>query len=204
MDDLIVKFCEDRRSWLVVIAGTLLLGLLLVLPGVDDYVAVCAEKDETANQLARSEDSAAQVDTYEARVEEKNQELKQQLDKTLHEENVTEYRNSMVKLVRDSGFQLRRLAVGGASSRAWGEQDQPLEKTYNKKLTPTGYQLEKRNVNLSLTGPASNLRRLLDRFEKHETQVHLQRVDLRPSGGDGSRVELSMELWYFTLRRGEA
>lgn len=204
MDDLIVTFCEDRRSWLVVIGGTLLLGLLLVLPGVDEYVAVCAEKEETADKLALAEQAAAQVDTYEARVAEKRQKLEQQLNKTLHDENQTEYRNGMVKLVRESGCQLRRLTIGEPVSRKWGKEDEPLQKTFNKKLKPTGYQLHRRNVTLALSGPATNIRRLLDRFEKHETQVHLQKVDLRPRAGDGARVELTMDLWYFTLKRGDA
>ncbi|MGI9456513.1 MAG: hypothetical protein ACR2NU_08120 [Aeoliella sp.] len=204
MDDLIVNFCEDRRSWLVVIAGTLGLALVLVLPGVDEYLAVCDENAELTDQLATAELAAGQVGGYEKRVAEKEAVVKQALAKTLHQENVVEYRNSIVKLVRETGCQLRRLNINPPQARDWGEQDNPLDRQSDKKLRPSGFQLEKRVAQLSLAGSSANVRRLLERFEKQREQVHIHGIELRPGRGDGRRVELSLELWYFTLARAAA
>lgn len=204
MDDAIVKFCEDRRSWLVVIAGTLAVVLVLVLPQVDEYVAVCREKTEIAKELTLAEEAARLLPGHEKRYAEQSEVLAEQLATTLTEENEADYRNGLVKLVRDSGCQLRRLNVGSATVRDWGQDDDPLEKSYNKKLKPTGYKLERRQVSLSLTGPTVSVRKLIERLEQQDKQVHLQTMDLKPDAGNGRRVELTMELWYFTLIRAAA
>ena len=204
MDDLIVKVCEDRRSWLFVIVGTLLLGLVFVMPAVDEYIALCSEKSEITDKLASAEESARLLPGYEKRYAEQASAAEEQRNKTLHEGNEADFRNTVVKLVRDSGCQLRRLNVSSPKVREWGQADNPLENTFNRKLKPTGFQLERRQVTLSLAGTAASVRRLVETFEKQDKQVHVQALDLRPSAGDGSRVELSLELWYFTLVRKTA
>ncbi|QDU57128.1 hypothetical protein [Aeoliella mucimassa] len=204
MDDQIVIFCQDRRSWLIVIAGTLLLGLVFVLPEVDDYIALCNEKSEIAEKLALAEESARMLPGFETRYSEQTAKAEEQRNKTLNENNEAEFRNAIVKMVRDSGCQLRRLNVGSPVSREWGHDDDPLEKNFNRKLTPTTFQLERRQVTLSLAGPSNSVRRLIESFEQNDKQVHVQTLDLKPSTGDGSRVELSLELWYFTLARKTA
>ena len=201
MDDLIVKFCEDRRSWLVVIAGTLALGLVLVLPEVDDYGAVCAEQSDLAEKLTAAHESAQQLPGFETRRAEQMELISERLGKTLTADNEPEFRNNLVMMVREAGCQLRRLNVGNAVARPWGEGDDPLERTYDNKLRATSFQLERRQVSLALVGPTANVRRLIERMEEQDTQVHVQSLDLKPEGGDGRRAELTMELWYFTLAR---
>lgn len=204
MDDLIVKFCEDRRSWLVVIAGTLILLLVFLLPEVDEYAAVCNEQTEVAEKLASAEHSAAMLETFEKRHAEQAGVVAQQVARTLTGANEADYRNDIVKLVRETGCQLRRLNISAPSAREWGQQDNPLEKTYNKQLKPTGFQLERRQVSLTLAGPSPSVRRLVERFEQQDKQVYVQGIELKPDAGDGRRVELNLELWYFTLTRPAA
>lgn len=204
MDDIIVKFCEDRRSWLVVIAGTLTLGLVLVLPQVDEYVAVCVEQADLAEKLAAAKQSAEQLPGFEIRRAEQVEVIAERLRRTLNEQNEPDFRNDLVMMVRESGCQLRRLNVGTAVSRDWGEGDDPLETTFDKKLAATGFKLERRQVSLSLVGPSSNVRRLIEQLEQQDKQGHVQSLDLKPDRGDGRRAELSLELLYFTLARPSA
>lgn len=200
MDSLIVTFCEDRRSWLIVIAGTLGLCLVLVLPAVDEYLAVSVEKSDIADQLALAEESAQLLDGFEQRRAEQELVVADQLAKTLNEDNEAEYRDTIVKMVRETGCQLRRIQIAKPTFRDWGDGDTPLEGTLGKGIQPTGFKLERRQIMLSLAGPSASVRQLIESFEKQEMQVHVQAIDLRPQG-DGRRVELSMELWYFTLKR---
>jgi len=204
MDDLIVKFCEDYRSWLFVIAGTLGLALVFVLPAVDDYAAVCEEKTDLTGQLAKAEKAAGQVRRYERKMEEKNAVVELARSKTVHQENRTEFRNAIVKMVRENGCQLRGWDIGNPVVRVWGEKDDPLARQPNKKTKSSGYQLEKRIAKLSLVGPSANVDRLLERFEQREEKVHVHGIELRPGRGNDRRVELSLELWYFTLARADA
>ncbi len=204
MDDLIVKLCEDRRSWLFVTAGTLGLCLVFVLPCVDEYLAVCAEIHDLKEELERADESAAALAGFEQRRVEQIVEVDQQLDKTLNEDNEAEYRNSMVRMVRSSGCQLRRLHIGSPIVRDWGHGDSPLDARSKKKLTPTGFRLERRQVNLVLVGPSANVRKLMNSIESEDKLLHVQALELKPSSGNGRGVELGMELWYFTLNRPAA
>lgn len=204
MDDLIVKFCEDRRSWLFVVGGTLALALVLVLPQVDEYVAATGEKNALVEKLALAEESARLLPSYEQRADEQSQIVTERIDSTLNQQNEAEYRNSIVKLVRESGCQLRRLNVSVASSREWGQDDDPLEKIKNKKLPNTGFQLECRQVSLLLAGSSNSVRKLMQRFEEHNKVVHVESLHMKPASGNGRNVELSMELYYFTLNRPAA
>lgn len=204
MDDLIVKFCEDRQSWLFVTVGTLGLSLLFVLPCVDEYLAVRAEKSDIAEQLASAEDSAKLLTDYEQRRVHQSELVAKRLDRTLNDQNEADYRKAIVKMVRDTGCQLRRLSIGAPHSRDWRRGDHPLEKNALKTLKPTGFELERRQVSLALVGSATNIQRLIERLERQDKQVHVQGMNLKPGGGDKRRVELSLELWYFTLRRAAA
>lgn len=204
MDDLIVKFCEDRRSWLFVTAGTLGVCLLFVLPCVDDYVAVCREESDIAAELSTASQSAELLPGFEQRRAKQMAVVAERLNGTLHEENEADYRNAIVKMVRDARCQLRRLNIGAPASRDWGNEDNPLQKAAPKNLQPSGFQLERRQVNLLLVGSPANVRLLIERMEKEDKLVHVHAMDLKPGAGDGRRVELSMELWYFTLTRPTA
>ncbi|WP_442481531.1 hypothetical protein [Aeoliella sp. SH292] len=204
MDDLIVKFCEDRRSWLFVIGGTLSLVLVFLMPEVDDYVAVCNEETEVAEKLASAEQAAAMLPAFETRHAKQAEVVAQSVARTLTADNEADYRNTIVTLVRETGCQLRRLNISAASVRDWGQQDNPLEKTYNKKLKPTGFLLERRQVSLSLAGPSASVRRLVEQFEQQDKEVYVEGLELKPDAGDGRRVELNMELWYYTLARPAA
>ncbi|CAK9037525.1 Secretin OutD (General secretion pathway protein D) (Pectic enzymes secretion protein OutD) (Type II secretion system protein D) (T2SS protein D) [Durusdinium trenchii] len=165
-------------------------GHLQHLPGVASVAL-----QGTGIGRAAHRNAALLLPGFEKRYTERSEALAEQLAKTLTEENEAEYRNGLVKLVRDSGCQLRRLNVSPAIVREWGQDDNPLEKAYDKKLKPTGYQLERRQVSLTLSGPTDSVRRLIERFEKHDKQVHLQTLNLKPDGGNGRRVELTMEMW---------
>lgn len=204
MDDLIVKFCENRRSWLFVVGGTLVLALVLVLPQVDEYLAVADEKSAVLKKLELAEESARLLPGYEQRVIEQSEIVTERLGNTLNQQNEADYRNAIVKLVRESGCQLRRLNVGVANLREWGQGDDPLEKTKNKSLAKTGFQLERRQVSLLLAGPSKNVQKLLERFEGYEKLVHVESLNIRPTSEAGRSVELSMELYYYTLSRPAA
>lgn len=203
MHNVVVTFCQDRRSWLFVVAGTLLLILLLLMPAVDDYGALCAEKSELADQLALAEKTVAQAPLYETRLAEKANQLAAARAKTLDESQLSDFRNALVKMVRDSGCQLVRLSIGNAQSQNWVEGDTPLVRNQAKKSRETGFQLEKRVVSLALAGTTTNIRRLMENMEKSGKLMHIEGVDLRPTGPEATRAELSLDLWYFALVRNE-
>ncbi len=98
MNDLIDKFCGSRRRWLIVTTVTGVLGLLTVLPLVDQYSTLCNENSELGDQLGEAQRIAAALPKFEKRVNEKLQELNQVEGQTVPEESVGAFRNKLIDL----------------------------------------------------------------------------------------------------------
>ncbi|HEY3395048.1 MAG TPA: hypothetical protein VGK58_20255, partial [Lacipirellulaceae bacterium] len=55
------RFCESKHRWLIVIAGTFVVGLVLVLPLVDAYSAGRDEKAALLTELDSAKNVAAEL-----------------------------------------------------------------------------------------------------------------------------------------------
>jgi recombinational DNA repair ATPase RecF len=203
MNELIVKACAERRVWLFVIAGTLLLGLLFIMPGVDQYNALSQQREDLVIRRVVAEQTAEQVKTYDQQLAQIAVELETLRGQTLREEATTEFRNQLVKLVRESGCQLRRLNVSPAQSRNWHTKDHPISKLADHgQATP--YALETRMVSLSLHGPLVRVRELLDKVQATGLFAFAKSIDVKPEPKNPQQVDLNIELWFFALQRRDA
>ena len=70
------RFCESRHRTLIVIAGTFIVGLVLVLPLVDVIRAGRDEKETLLAELDSAKSVAAELEAFESRVAEKLAQLK--------------------------------------------------------------------------------------------------------------------------------
>ncbi len=203
MNELIVKVCADRRAWLFVAAGTLLAGLLFVMPSVDQYNALRGEDAELEQQLATSSHTAEVVKLYETQLAALSGQLNNLRDQTLREEVTADFRNNLVKLVRDSGCQLRRLNVSGAQARPWHVGDHPITPP-EKPGDPTPFMLETRVVSLSLNGSLARVEELLEKVQTTQQFVYAKTINVQPESRNPKQVDLNIELWFFALQRQDA
>ncbi len=195
------KFCESRHRSLIVIAGTFVVGLVLVVPLVDVY---CAEQDEKSALLAELESArgiALAIDGFEARVAQKVQELKVLEARAVDDESLPELRTKLVELAKESGCNIRRTAVGAMSSRPWVPGENPINPSTNAKSgeEPSGFTLEWRPVSISLSGSGNSLRGLLERFAAAGMLMHVKSFEMYPSSPNRQLLTLDMEVWYFTI-----
>ena len=72
------RFCEFKHRKLTVIAGTIIVGLLLVMPLVDVIRAGRDEKATLLSELDSAQSIAAELQTFESRVTEKQSQLEAQ------------------------------------------------------------------------------------------------------------------------------
>ena len=121
------SFCESRYRWLIVTAGTFVVGLVLVLPLVDVYSAERNEKAALLAELSSAHQVAENLDKYESRVAEKTAQLEKFEARTVSEESLPELRNKLMDLARETGCSLRRLNVETPTSRPWHQGDNPIE-----------------------------------------------------------------------------
>jgi hypothetical protein len=97
------------------------------------------------------------------------------------------------------------LNVGAASTRPWLADDDPMAPKHDARTNNgdggTGFMLEWRPVNISLSGTSANLRDLLQRITDAGMFMHTKSMELFPSNANRQSLTLDLELWYFTLAR---
>ncbi|MEM8864814.1 MAG: hypothetical protein AAGF31_04640 [Planctomycetota bacterium] len=202
--EMIDRFCESRYRWLIVTAVTLVVALATVLPQVDQYLSLHADELEKAEELAEAGRTVQMLDKLRERVEETSQKLEALERRTLPNEAVSDFRNQVVRMVRESGCQVRRIGVGAVRARTWRENDKPLADDKYKAGPNTPFLLETRPVSLAVTGSTDEVKELLTKIETNGMLTHAKGLNLRPAGRSGGDLQLDLELWCFALQRGKA
>jgi len=196
-------FCEARHRSLIVIAGTFLVGLVLVLPLVDVIRAGHDEKEALLTELDSAKAVASGLEVFEARVKEKLAELDVQEARTVDDESMPALREKLVDLAKETSCSIRRISVGAASSRPWTPGESPVRpvETTKPNDTNSAFKLEWRPVSISLSGTSSNLRIMLERVSESGMLVHDKSFEMYPTSPTRQTLTLDLELWYYTLAR---
>jgi hypothetical protein len=197
------RFCESKYRWLIVIAGTFGVGLVLVLPLVDAYSAGRDEKETLLAELESATQVAAGLEQFEIRVAEKSAQLEAIESRTVDENSVATLREKLLDLAKQTGCSIRRLSVGTPSSRPWVPGDDPITPSADakQKESTAKFALEWRPVSVSLSGPGAALQAMLERVAGSGMLMHAKSFEMYPSSPTRQSLTLDMELWYFTLVR---
>jgi hypothetical protein len=199
------RFCEFKHRKLIVIAGTFIVGLVLVLPLVDVLRAGRDEQENLLAELDSARNVAADLPKFEKRVSEKTAQLKAFEARTVNDESLTTLRGKLVDLAKETGCSIRKLSVGGVSSRMWQPGEDPIAPAANQKpndaAATSSFQLEWRPVSVSLSGTSASLRNMVEKVAESGMLMHTKSLELYPSSPTRQALTLDMELWYFTLAR---
>src|SRR5262245_51307231 len=123
--ELVRKFCEYRHRTVIVIAGTFIVGLLLVMPTVDVYYAGREDKIALNVELDSAKGVASGMAAYEQRVAEKVAQLGALEARTVNDESLPVLRGKLLDLAKDTQCSIRRLSVGATTTRPWKADDDP-------------------------------------------------------------------------------
>lgn len=199
---LIDRFCESQRRWLIVTGVTFVVGLLTGLPQVDVLLTQRDEQKNLEEELVRASRSSSRLATFKERAATETAALEQLEQRTVDEQRLPEFRTALVDIVRESGCQMRRINVAAVRSRPWKQGDNPVTEVENRKAKSTPFTLETRSVSLSVSGSTQSVRSLLTRVQDEQKIFHAKTMDLRPLGRNRRGVQMDLELWYFALTRG--
>jgi hypothetical protein len=204
MNETIVRrFCESPRRKLIVSIVTILLGLAIITPLVDDYFNKKESRRTLAEELDNTRRTAEQLPTLEKQVAAVVEQLATMETRSVSEETVSGYRTRLVEMIRDSSCQIRRLDVATPVRRAWKVGDSPLaegnKSDSSGKATP--FSLERRSIQLSVSGKTHDLYSLLEQLQKDNTLAHPQRIEFHSDGQNGESVSMELEMLLFALSR---
>lgn len=201
-ESLLRGFCESRHRLLIVAIVTTVVGLVVLVPLVDDYFAKRESRRTLVEELGRARETERTLPAFEQRVMRLEGDVAQLEARTVGDGSVSQFRSDLLELVRKAGCQMRRLEVGDSSHRPWLAEDDPLQPTAPVPTAQkTPFELERRSLNLSVDGEMTNIHAFLEQLEQEKTIAYPRRVQLRAAGGRGALATLELELWLFALRR---
>jgi hypothetical protein len=202
MEQALRRFCEAKHRWLIVIAGTFVVGLVLVIPLVDSYSAGRDEKDDLLAELDSAQSIAADLERFEVRVKEKLAQLEVIEAKTVSDESLPVLRSNLVDLAKETGCSVRRISVGAATARPWSPGQNPIDPAAVKPAEgESNFLLEWRPVSLSLSGTTGSLKSMVQHVADSGMLMHTKSFEMYPSSPARQSLSLDMELWYYTLTR---
>jgi len=202
IESLLRNFCESRHRKLIVAIVSTLLGLAVLWPVTDDYFDERESRRTLMDDLDRARQKEKNLPAFEQRVAEFEAKVSLLEGRTISAESVSQYRANLLKIIREAGCQMRRLEVGTPMLRPWMRDDDPLQSTAASGATDkTPFQLERRNINLSVDGDMTSIHNLLDQLEKDKTIAYPRRLHLHSTGSHSTSATLELELWLFALVR---
>jgi hypothetical protein len=106
-------------------------------------------------------------------------------------------------MVRESSCQIRRLDVASPVRRPWKVGDSPLQEgnasESSGKATP--FFLERRSIQLSVSGRTHDIYSLLERLQQDNTLAQPEHLQIQSDGQNGETVTLELEMLLFALSR---
>ncbi|MFT5522901.1 MAG: hypothetical protein ACI9G1_001055 [Pirellulaceae bacterium] len=201
---LLRELLEHRaRHWIVIII-TAGLGLVLTKPMVDDYIAKRSELAELQVELEETQYSIAQLTSLKTIRDRKIAELGKVVDMSVNHENMQEFRNQLVAIIRRSGCTMRSVRPVEPVYREWGEEDDPLGDRLRPGQRPSGFELRSQQFNLSATGTMANVTKLLQTVHGLEKLIHCKAFSVQKSEEEEGQVILDLELLLFNLDKPRA
>lgn len=191
---------HPRRGWIVTTA-TFVAALLFLLPAIDSYNLEKARLDEISVELDRSRTEITRFESWQHRIEEQGELLKQLEARAFIGPQVEAFRTELVDLIRKSDCTMRRVRLSEPSYRGWmAEHDDPLlDQPPHDAEGETPYYLETRHLALSVEGALDRIQKLLGELHATERLVHSASMSIRRADGEADNVSLDIDLVLFNL-----
>ena len=202
MADLLYQLINHHARWWIVITGTGMIGLVLLWPAVDDYLAVKSVQDELNESLAKMKQGVDRLDHFANLVSQKKSALELLEAKAQSDKTVGQFRNRVVQLVRQSGCKMRRVRLGPPSWRRWRETDDPFTwKSVADAGAETQFDLRTQLLSISLTGSVKQISNFLTKIHQLDSFIHTMNLSLQRSheGGKSAVLELDLLLLNLTM-----
>jgi Tfp pilus assembly protein PilO len=193
---------HEKRP-LIVITLTFVTGLLVVMPAVEDYSAA-KERSKTAREkLDEIKRQVQNLPQLQQTFERNKRQLKTLEAKAVTEKNVEQLRDTLAKLIRETGCTQRLLSIDTSPTlKTWMTNDSALgRKAYVDPGPETKYLLANRNAKLAIEGAMANVYQFMARVSQLDRFMHVKRVRLERSARDENVTELEMEFELFDLTR---
>lgn len=198
--ETLYQLVDSPQRRLILTIGTFALGIVTILPLVDNYKEVVAERASLESDLVESHRDVDNLEEYQQQSIVTLKRLDAFQERVVSFDEGTDFRRHLVDLARQADCRVVRIASDEVLARPWMKKDHPLEfRQVRTKEPPTPYQLSRQKVSLSIGGQPENVLQFLQTFQKENRLLHATRFNLRPSNSERTVVVLEMEFWLIGL-----
>jgi hypothetical protein len=209
IEPLLRRFLAYEKQKHVVIIGTILAGLVVAWPAVDEYIAARQRTQDARLKLEEAGIAIAKLPQYTRLHQLKTKELEVLSQRLVGDRAAKKLQSDLTELGRQTGCTVLRVQLGDPSTRVWNENDHPVSGT---KLKNTGgetpFQLETRQITLSVTGPMDGLHAFLQGLHRVEKVIYPRSMSMKTgnstAGNEGQVGLLDLTLSLFDLTKKEA
>lgn len=206
IEPLLRRFLDYENRKQVVIIGTILAGLVMVWPATDEYIAARERTHNAQLQLEETEHAIAKLPQFTQMHKRKIEEVEALAERLVGGRAARKLQDDITALGRRTGCTVLRAQLSDPATRVWNQNDHPVAGT---KLRNTGgetpFQLETRQLALSVTGPMSGLYEFLEGLHRIDKVVHARAMAIKGESSAGSAEKeigmLDMSLSLFDLTK---
>ncbi|MCA9123229.1 MAG: hypothetical protein H6822_28200 [Planctomycetaceae bacterium] len=208
IEPLLRRFLVYEKRKQVVIIGTILTGLVVVWPATDEYIAARQQTQESQLAVEEAEHAIAKRPQYAQLHQRKTQELDVLAQRLVGDQAARKLQSDVTELGRKTGCTVLRAQLTDPATRTWNQNDHPVAGTSLKNTGgETPFQLETRQLSLSVTGPMSGLYAFLEGLHRVEKVIHPRAMSIKGgdsmSGNDQDTGTLDLQLLLFDLTKRE-
>lgn len=208
IEPLLRRFLAHEKRLQIVIIGTILTGLVVVWPAVDEYTAARQRTEDARRLVEEAEDAIGKLPQFTQLHQRKTQELEVLAQRLVGDQAARKLQSDLTDLGRQTGCTVLRAQLTDPATRAWNQNDHPVSGTRLKNTGgETPFQLETRQIALSVTGPMSGLYAFLEGLHRVEKVIQPRAMSIK-GGNSMSDTEqdsgmLDIQLLLFDLTKKE-
>lgn len=181
-----------------------LLGLFVGVPRFSEYQG----NKQLIEEFETMVDSHQTLKLREASILKQGEELKQSIadfrKRATTSENVTEVRDAILALIRDSGCKVRQFEMEDMARRNWRSVgDSVLGSDEAVAVEPGIYELCSSDLNVVTTGRYESIQGFLHALEGARFLSVIQDMTIQPIDSEGATVQLELRMSFFGLETPE-
>jgi Tfp pilus assembly protein PilO len=177
----------------IVITLSLAVALLVVWPAADEYFALKQQRGTLLALMEETRRAVAPLERLEVEAAQRQAELDKLERRLVKEDQVHDFRQQVVALVRESRCVMRRIRVGAPVVQPWsddGSEPPSVAATSGK----TRWVVKTRPLSLSVAGSLEEVKLLLARLHQTGRWLHTRNLSLRGEGTSAGQIVLELEL----------
>ncbi|MBC8352929.1 MAG: hypothetical protein H8E66_13120 [Planctomycetes bacterium] len=207
IEPLLRRFLVYEKRKQVVIIGTILAGLVMVWPATDEYIAARQRTHDAQIQLEETKHAIAKLPQITEMHKRQTEEVKTLAQQLVSGKAARKLQDDITGLGRRTGCTVLRAQLSDPSRRTWNQLDHPIAGTSLRNTGgETPFQLETRQLAISVAGPMSGLYAFLEGLHGIDKVIHARALSIKgeasadPNKKNAGTLEMSLSLFDLTKK----